>query len=82
MRRDPRASAPRPPWDQTNNLRVGRPTGRQHTQRTPVYWECHIRTEVLYDRLVKPPTKLAVLTQMCKFPRSEVLFKTKLSLMF
>jgi hypothetical protein len=47
-----------------------------------VYWECHIRTEVLYDRLVKPPTKLAVLTQMCKFPRSEVLFKTKLSLMF
>eukprot|EP00964_Phaeocystis_antarctica_P110234 scaffold74620_cov101-Phaeocystis_antarctica.AAC.5 len=34
LRRNPRASAPRPPWDRTNNLRVGRPTGRQHTQLT------------------------------------------------
>ena len=29
-----RASAPRPPWDRTNNLRVARPTGREHKQRT------------------------------------------------
>jgi hypothetical protein len=56
--------------------------GNTHNEQWCQYWECHIRTEVLYDRLVKPPTKLAVLTQMCKFPRSEVLFKTKLSLMF
>ena len=34
LRRNPRASAPRPPWDRTNNLRVGRPTGRQHRQLT------------------------------------------------
>ena len=33
-RRNPRASAQRAPLDRTNNLRVARPTGREHTQRT------------------------------------------------
>jgi len=33
-RRNPRGSAQRAPLDRTNNLRVTRPTGREHTQRT------------------------------------------------